>query len=139
MILPYKITLEELSKAGKDFKWPNHHCGACQRNMWGHGYVARYFTAILNVVYLKRYRCPGCGVVMTIRPEGYWPHIRSSIFAAYEALKSKLRHGRWPPLFPRQRGWHWLKRMVLFAQMEAVKNLTSFLDYCYLKQIRFLP
>ncbi len=139
MILPYKITLEKLSKIEKNYKWPKHFCEKCRRNMWGHGYVARYFTAILNSVFLKRYRCPGCRVVVVFRPEGHWPRIRSSISIIYGALQSKLSRGHWPSWVPRQRGGHWLNRFVRFARMETKTSLGSFLDHCYLKEIRFFP
>ena len=139
MILPYKITLEELSKNGKNYKWPKHHCEHCKRNMWGHGYVTRYFEAIVGTVFLKRYRCPGCLALVIVRPEGYWPRTRSSILSIYQALHCRLSLGHWPSLFPRQRGNHWLKKFVRFAMMESKGDLPSFLELCYLKQVRFFP
>jgi hypothetical protein len=139
MILLHKITIEDLSKVGKNYKWPINRCDDCRRNMWGHGYVSRYFTASVVEVYLKRYRCPGCRSVVTVRPEGHWPRIRSSILVIYEALKSKLSIGRWPALFPRQRGGHWLNRFVRFVAMEAPASILLFLDHCHQKEIRFLP
>ena len=139
MILPFKITLEELSKSGKNFKWPKYFCDCCQRNMWGHGFVARYFETNPDPVFLKRYRCPDCKALVVVRPEEYWSRIRSSILVIYLSLKSRLSLGRWPELFPRQRGNHWLKKFVRFATMETEPNLSSFLDRCHLKMIRFLP
>jgi hypothetical protein len=139
MILRYKITLKELSKSGKEFNWPKHFCECCQRNMWGHGYVTRYFTEIANSVFIKRYRCPDCKDLVIVRPEEYWSGIRSSILAIYLALKSRLSSGRWPFFFPRQRGNHWLNRFIVFARMELKVNLPEFLDRCHSKQIRFLP
>ena len=126
MILNHKISLDKISRIGKDYKWPKQQCEKCHQNMWGHGYVLRYFALILSAVYLKRYRCPCCCRVVTIRPEGYWPGIRSSIFTIYEALREKLCTGRWPFSIPRQRGGHWLKRFVNFARMEIVTNLSSY-------------
>ena len=79
MILPIKITISELSKNGKAYKWDKCDCQDCHRDMWGHGYVARYFSSITTEIYLKRYRCPSCLTVVTVRPAGYWPRIRSSI------------------------------------------------------------
>jgi len=139
MILPYKITFEELSKVGKDYNWPNHLCKSCKRNMWGHGYVARYSSILADAVYLKRYRCPDCRTVVTVRPEGYWPRIRSSILAVFEALKSKLSHGLWPGGFSRQRGGHWLNRFVGLARMEMKEDLSLFLVHCQSKKIPFFP
>ena len=138
MILSYKITIDELSKIGKDYKWPRHHCADCERYMWGHGYVARYFATLLSSVFLKRYRCPGCWIVVTVRPHVYWSKIRSSILSIYETLKFKINSGRWPIQSPRQRGGHWLKRFILFARMEMVTDIAYFLDHCQLKEICFL-
>jgi hypothetical protein len=139
MILPYKITLDELSKIDKNYKWPKHYCECCHRNMWGHGCVPRYFSEIPTPVFLKRYRCPGCRALVVVRPEGYWSRIRSSILCIYLALKAKLSTSQWPSLFSRQRGNYWLKKFVRFAMMETELNLSAFLDRCHLKQVRFLP
>jgi len=139
MILTYKITLEELSRSGKEYNWPKHFCEGCHRNMWGHGYVARYFEEQMGSLYLKRYRCPGCKALVVVRPEGYWSKIRSSILAIYRALNTRLSTGRWSSLFPRQRGNHWLKKLSSYAVMEVESNLSLFLDRCHLKLIRFLP
>ena len=127
MILMHKITLQELAEAGKNFKRENHFCEDCKRNMWGHGFVLRYFAESSCDIYLKRYRCPKCSTVVTKRPEGYWRFIRSSIHNIYQALKSKLR-GLWPEGFSRQRGGHWLRRFVRHSQMERQNNLSEFLE-----------
>lgn len=104
--------------------------------MWGHGFVMRYFSESSVEIYLKRYRCPDCSVVVTTRPETHWKAIRSSILTVYEVLKSKLT-GFWPLDFPRQRGLHWLRRFVDLAKMENQENLPWFLAHCFEKQIRF--
>jgi len=139
MILSIKITLRELSKTGKTYKWDKCFCEDCQRNMWGHGYVGRYLEVEPNVFFFKRYRCPCCSSVVTVRPEGYWPRIRSSILVIYQTLKSKLRLGSWPKAFPRQRGQHWLNGFVSLARMEMKENLSSFLDHCQSKELPFFP
>lgn len=136
MILSIKITIEELSKKGKTHKWEKHQCDKCQRNMWGHGFIMRYFAEAYEGIYLKRYRCPDCSTVVTTRPETYWKGIRSAIQTIYKVLKSKFA-GFWPPGFPRQRGLHWLKRFVELAKMENQDNLPSFLSQCVMKQIHF--
>lgn len=136
MILSAKITIEELSKKGKAHKWEKYRCEKCQRNMWGHGFVLRYFAEATSAIYLKRYRCPDCSTVVTTRPETHWKGIRSAITAVYDALKSKLT-GFWPPCFPRQRGLHWLRQFVALAQMENQLSLSSFLEHCLAKQLHF--
>ena len=139
MILSYKITVEELSKAGKNHNWERHFCENCSCFMWGHGFVTRYFQSIAGYVYLKRYRCPKCTSVATTRPVGYWPIIRSSIRSIFNTLLTRISTGAWPMSFPRQRGGHWLKRFVNHAKMSGETNLVTFLNFCFQKSLRFFP
>lgn len=137
MIFQSKITVDELSKSGKNHKWDKCHCNKCNRKMWGHGFVARYFSSFPDVIFLKRYRCPDCSTVTTARPEGYWPFIRSSISIIYSILNTRISNGFWPTGFPRQRGGHWLKRFAENAKMAGQENLLNFLQFCFEKHIRF--
>lgn len=139
MILSYKITVEELSNAGKNHKWERHFCNTCNRFMWGHGFVTRYFESTDGPVFLKRYRCPKCGAVVVVRPDGYWPVIRSSIRSIFDNLSTKISTGSWAPGFPRQRGGHWLKRFVNHVKMSCEENLEGFLNFCFAKSLRFFP
>lgn len=137
MILPIKITVQEISKAGRGYKWKSCDCPSCQKRMWGHGFVLRYFSECEGGVLLKRYRCNSCGSVFTARPEDYWPRIRSSIATIYSCLRSKLNFLKWPAGLPRQRGDHWLRRFVDLAKMELQKSLPLFLESCFTKKLRF--
>jgi hypothetical protein len=137
MIFSVKITIEELSKAGKGHKWKSCECPVCHKKMWGHGYVLRYFSESLCGIFLKRYRCQHCRCVATTRPEGYWPRVRSSVLTIYRSLKSRLSSLRWPVGFARQRGGHWLSRFTHLAQMELKPCLAQFLEFCFSKHLRF--
>lgn len=139
MILIYKITLKKLSEDGRNHKWPNCPCEKCHRNMWGHGYVARYFSNTAQQLFLKRYRCPDCGKVITARPEGFWPFIRTPILTIYQMLRSRILCRCWPANFSRQTGGHWLRRFVIHAKMSCETNLLTFLDRCFDKQLQFFP
>ncbi len=137
MIFQSKITVEELSRNGKNHKWDKCECTKCNCKMWGHGFVGRYFSTFPEVIFLKRYRCPVCSTVVTARPEGYWPFIRSSILVIHSTLNTRISIGFWPTGFPRQRGGHWLKRFVENAKMSCQVNLLNFLQICFEKQLRF--
>jgi len=137
MIFYTKITLRKISEEGKNHKWGTCICIKCNRKMWGHGFVTRYFSVILNSIYVKRYRCPDCRSVVSTRPEGHWPHIRSSIVFIYHALHSRISTGQWPPDIPRQRRGHWLRRFSIKARMFTQTNLVSFLDRCFEKELHF--
>ncbi len=99
--------------------------------------MLRYFSEYEGGIFLKRYRCSHCGVVLTTRPDEYWPRIRSSIGTIYNSLKSRLNLMVWPAGFPRQRGGHWLGRFVELAKMELVESLPLFLEFCFSKQLKF--
>jgi hypothetical protein len=78
--------------------------------------VLAYFDGFDEGVFLKRYRCPGCGCVIRLRPDGYFSRFQASIDAIRFSLSYRLRHGRWPPELSRSRQGHWLralKRKVL--------------------------
>jgi len=139
MILKNKITLEELSTDVKNHKWEKQDCNKCNRRMWGHGFTKRCFSMLAGVVYLKRYRCPCCSSVLTIRPDGIWSYFQSLIQTIYETLKWRISTGSWRVGFPRQRGGHWLRRFTKYAQMENQIKLESFLEFCFIKTILFCP
>ena len=139
MILSRKICFKELSEQGRDFNWGNHDCEKCRRSMWGHGFVARYFSEFHSVLFLKRYRCPCCRRVVTLRPEGYWPRLRSSVQSIYWALSTRFRTGSWGPETSRQRAGHWLRRFVQKVRMDwgDASDLKAALEFCYQKQLSF--
>jgi hypothetical protein len=136
MILFCKITPQTLSTEGKNHKWPPCECEKCQRNMWGHGFVARYFTNTCQI-FMKRYRCPNCKTVVTTRPQGFRPWIRSSTQAVYQALSFRISYGFWPAETTRQRGGHWLRRFAIHAKMSCETSLLTFLDRCFEKEVSF--
>lgn len=139
MILYRKISLQLLSEQGKAFKWEDQNCEQCQRPMWGHGRVSRYFAELSCVVHLKRFRCPECGTVGIVRPTGYWPRIRSSIQSIYFALKTRLESQRWHYSGLRQRAGHWLLRFMNKARMDGGSGCepAQFLKFCFEKNLSF--
>jgi hypothetical protein len=139
MILLRKICFKELSEQGRDFNWGKHDCENCHRSMWGHGFVARYFAEACGALLLKRFRCPSCRLVVTLRPEGYWPRVRSSISSIYAMLFLRLATGSWSDPTLRQRAGHWLRRFVEKVRMDwsDSADLRAALDFCHEKQIPF--
>lgn len=139
MILLRKICFKELSEQGRDFNWDKHDCEICQRSMWGHGFVTRYFADFYGALLLKRFRCPKCRVVVTVRPEGHWPRVRSSIASIYAMLLSRLTTGSWSVATLRQRAGHWLRRFIEKVRMDwgDSADLQVTLDFCFEKQISF--
>jgi hypothetical protein len=107
--------------------------------MWGHGFVTRYFAETASSLYLKRFRCPECGAVATVRPEGYWPRVRTAITAIYAILKFRVNSGEWPEGLPRQRCGHWLRKFVRKVLMDFGPNadLNNSLEFCFTKGLAF--
>ena len=137
MIVAITATALDLSNLGSTFKWPEHICEKCSCKMWGHGFVDRYFEGILNSIRIKRLICHSCGMVVVFRPREFWPRFRSSIEAIYAALLVRLQSGFWPAGFKRQRGWHWLSRLMTAVLMAGVRDPVEFLKHRQCKEIHF--
>jgi hypothetical protein len=105
------VLLKEICAQGKNYPWQRP--SACLRcnyyQVWGHGFVPRYFHGFASCLYLKCYRCPNCGCVMTLRPDTHFHRIRSCKEIIRIALSKRLSEGRWPPSFlPSARMRYWL-------------------------------
>jgi hypothetical protein len=79
--------------------------------VWGHGFVFAYFDGFSEGVLLRRYRCPGCGCVIRLRPKGYFPRFQASLDTIRFSLSRRLNRGRWPPGLSRSRQRHWLSAL----------------------------
>ena len=78
--------------------------------VWGHGFVGAYFDEAGSMpVVLKRYRCPECGVVIRMRPSGYFRRIQARIAEIRRCLWHRIGKGRWPPRSNPARQRHWLR------------------------------
>jgi hypothetical protein len=116
MIISKEVDLKELAKKGRQWSWERESCPRCHRGCWGHGYVARYFNGFVEALFLKRWRCPSCGLVITCRPKSHWRRFQESISGMYRALLIRLKELRWPAWAPRQRGGHWLRTLIQNAR-----------------------
>jgi hypothetical protein len=75
--------------------------------VWGHGYVARYFEGLPDAVWVKRWRCPDCRAVHTMRPGSHWRGFWASAAAIVGVLRGKLSGHKWGIAFSRQRQQYW--------------------------------
>jgi len=105
--------IKEIFTLGRQYPWPRPEmCPRChERAVWGHGFVLAYFDGFDQGVLLRRYRCPGCGCVIRVRPEGYFSRFQASIATIRFSLSHRLRRGRWPPHLSRSRQGHWLRAL----------------------------
>jgi len=113
LILSITAKIKEIFRLGRKYPWPRPEiCPKCkQSKVWGHGYVLAYFDGFSDGLLLKRYRCPGCGCVIRLRPEGYFSRFQATIEEIGYRLSHRLRCGRWPPGVSRSRQGHWLKSL----------------------------
>ena len=113
VLISVAVTAEELSREGRNFNWERPNCPCGCKKVWGHGFVSRLLGGF--TVELKRYRCPRCGKMMTMIPEGFWRNCQSSAAFILSTLVERLETFRWPALVTRQRGGFWLRRFQRYA------------------------
>ena len=118
MIVHCKVSLSEVGKKGKAYPWERpRECARCKNSkVWGHGFVERFFNGFDFGLWLKRWRCPACGLVITGRPEGYWRRFQESVKNIWRHLAGRLADKKWPEGVSRQRGGHWMRRWLSHAR-----------------------
>ena len=108
------LCVKTLAALGRNYRWQRpERCPQCNGvRLWGHGFVPAYFDEAGSAcVFLKRYRCPQCRVVIRVRPLGYWKRIQSAVAAVRQCVVKRLEKGRWPPGSNPARGRHWLRAL----------------------------
>ena len=81
------VDIDLLSKLGKKYKWQKpDSCPKCGSKLWGHGFVS-CFLCYITALFLKRYRCPNCKIVITIKPRGFWKKYQFRDKSIYHTLK----------------------------------------------------
>lgn len=132
MTLPCNSKIAEIYTDGKSFKWIRPTCcPRCKSKVWGHGFVRRFFNSVKECVYIKRWRCPGCKLVITCRPEEFWRRYQESIDQIFNALKFRVKYLNWPPWTTRQRGGHWMNKLIRKSQVNLM------FKECMLETIHF--
>lgn len=120
MIFYCTASAEDIQKEGKEFKWTRPVCPKCGSRVHGHGFVSRFFNAVAGCIFVRRWRCPSCGMVITCRPAEYWPRYHESISKIFESLIYRVTHRKWPPITGRQRGGHWIRKLLLNARVNQL-------------------
>jgi len=133
MTLPQNVKLSEIHSDGKDFKWIRPAlCPRCkQPKIWGHGFVSRFFNSFTGILFIKRWRCPSCKLIITCRPEEFWRRYQESIDRIFEALEYRIKNLRWPPWTSRQKGGHWMNKLIRKSQANLM------FKECMLETIHF--
>jgi hypothetical protein len=90
------------------------------------------FDGFARALRMRRYRCPLCGCVIRLRPDGYFTRHQCDAETIRRVLAQRIRTGRWLAGCAANRGRHWLlalKRnaMACFG-MQALCDLMSAFD-----------
>ena len=111
LLLHIRVVLEEIQLLGRRFPWKRPaHCPRCRsRRLWGHGFVLRYFAGIAVGLWLRRWRCPDCKAVHTVRPADYPPGSAYPAELRNRSILTKLDGGVFLPEVPRQNQQYWKK------------------------------
>ena len=140
MIITHDIDLKILIREGKKFKWDRFNCPKCHSHTWGHGFVPRYISNPSSIqIWLKRYRCPVCVLIIQILPSQFWERFQSSIKTIYDALLYRLQAKVWPKFMPRQRAGHWMRSFTAFCKISGANEIEALLIKSFQSGIRFLP
>ena len=123
-LLICRLYLQKIQELGKQYLWQKPKtCPACDgRRLWGHGFVLRYFVGYATGLWIKRWRCPDCGAVHTVRPEGYCPGIQYPKNLQQKSLTAKLYGKPFLSTLPRQVQQHWLKTLRYICRRTANWN-----------------
>ena len=137
---PTTVDGQHVAAGSRVFKFNRPSCpNGCPKRPWGHGWVSRYFAAAPDAVRVQRFRCPGCGAVITPRPDGFWARYQTPAAEIASVLARRLSTKRWPLPGARQRAGHWLRRLVAGAAFESPgEDPLAFLARLHRAGIRFL-
>jgi hypothetical protein len=128
LILYLSVDFTELQILGKGYRWKRpQRCFHCDgTRIWGHGYVERFFDEVPDRLWMKRWRCPECGTVYTVRPHTHWRGFWASQATILSSLVTKASDHRWLSMVTRERQQYWwrgLRIQQLFTSQQA--DLTS--------------
>lgn len=137
MLIYLSVDLPELLSQGKNYPWPRPaRCPSCNgTRLWSHGYVRRNFDGFDSPLWIKRFRCPDCRSVHTVRPSGYSAFIQASRLVVFLSLLMKILFGQRLPDVCSRRQRYWFStfkrqicrsRNVDYSDTDAMFNaLTS--------------
>lgn len=131
LILYLSVDCSEISRVGKGFGWPRpSRCPGCRGSrLWGHGYVRRFFDGTADALWMKRWRCPDCGAVHTMRPETHWRGFWADRTTILASLESKESGRRWLAHLGRERQQYWWRGFRIQRQFEgAVRTLGALVE-----------
>jgi hypothetical protein len=135
MVLFIPVKLKTLFIQGRNYAWPRpDDCPRCRSDtVWGHGYAEALFDNYNRPLLLKLYRCPDCGCVIRLRPEGYFERFQAPIEIIRASILCKSVSKRWLAGIDRCRQCHWFsalkKRITAYLTDTWRKGVVAGFDY----------
>ena len=119
LIQQISVSIKEIVRLGRAFPWKRpERCPRCSHcRLWGHGFVSAYFDGYWEPLWLRRYRCPACRLILQLKPSGYFKQFQAPIETIRQTLAHRLKHHLWPPGTDRQRPGHWLRSLCKKAKL----------------------
>jgi hypothetical protein len=113
MVLFIPVILKTLFDQGRKYAWPRPaDCPrCCSGTVWGHGFAEALFDGYDQPLLLKLYRCPDCGCVIRLRPEGYFKRFQAPIEIIRSSILLKSASNRWLAGIDRTRQCHWFRAL----------------------------
>ena len=129
LLLFLRIDLQKIQELGKKFSWEKPNiCPSCKSvRLWGHGYVLRYFYGYVFGIWMKRWRCPDCGAVHTVRPCEFPVGFQYPNKIINRSLLIKLEGHPFVLDIPRQNQQYWMR--ALKFQCSQLENWLCPLEY----------
>jgi hypothetical protein len=131
LILYLSVDFSDLEILGKAYRWPRpSRCPRCGGyRLWGHGYVERYFDGVEAALAMKRWRCPECGAVHTMRPDTHWRGFWADRATILASLRRKESAQRWLAQPCRERQQYWWRGFAIQRRFDgAVESLAVLVE-----------
>ena len=134
MIAFFSLNLNEIAKSPREYAWPRPDgCSRCgHHTVWCHDFVRVIFEGFADELCMRRYRCPRCGCVIRLRPEGFFARHQSDAATIRAALGHRLAKGFWPCGCVANRARHWLaalkRNAVALFGLPALHDLMAAFD-----------
>ena len=113
MVLFIPVELKTLFLQGRNYPWQKpENCPCCIKNrLWGHGFAEAIFDGYKQPLLIKLYRCPDCGCVIRLRPEGYFKRFQAPVETIRSSIACKSTTDRWLPGIIPNRQRHWFRAL----------------------------
>ena len=117
VVLHVTVDVKKLFELGRSYPWPKpKRCLVCRSSrLWGHGYVRRYFEGFVQPLWIKRFRCPDCHTVYTLRPGLFYMRFRYPLWVILSSLITRILYHRFMTSISRQNQQYWYKGLIFQA------------------------